>query len=91
MKKNEFYIYSDGMHQLCIRDFNTDEYIALDDHDILFIYSNSQENVRILKNNNFEKRKEKLLMDLGHWHREPKDSKKLVEVLIKEMNLEKIK
>jgi len=41
IKQHELYIFSDGGHQLCVRDLDTEEYIALDEHDILFIYSDS--------------------------------------------------
>jgi hypothetical protein len=91
MKQNELYIFSDGNHQLCIKRSDTGEYMALDDHDILFIYSDSQTNTDILKNNNFENREEKLIFDSGHWHIRPKDSEKLAEKLIKELNLTLIK
>ena len=87
IKENELYVFSDGNHQLCVRNPVSGDYIALDDHDILFIYSDLNENIEILKNNEFEERKEKLILEEGHWHVRPSNSEELSDRLIKKLNL----
>ncbi len=90
IKNNELYVFQDGEHQLCIRDSDTGEYIALDDHDILFIYSESEQVIHICEKNGFENREEKLISDFGHWHYSPKDSSALGEKFINDLSLEPV-
>ncbi|MHC4742312.1 MAG: hypothetical protein ACYS8Z_10390 [Planctomycetota bacterium] len=88
VQDNELYIFSGGDHQLCSRRYDTEEYIALDDHGVLFIYSDSEETGEICRANGFEKRHEKLILQASHCHFRPPDADTLRELLIQQLNLE---
>jgi hypothetical protein len=90
LKNNELYVFQDGEHQLCVRDTGSGEYIALDDHDTLFIYSDFEQVMAICKKNGFENREEKLISETGHWHCELKDSAVLCQKLINALSLEPV-
>ena len=90
MRKNEPFIFSDGAHQLCIRDMNSDEVLALDEQGILFVYSEAPHILELLERNGFENRKEELLYDVPHLHIWTQESRELAEKLIEALNLERV-
>lgn len=90
LQEYELYLFSDGFHQLCVRREDTGEYIALDDHGILFIYSDSEHIAKICLNNNFENRNEKLIFKQPHWHYSPAGSEKTKDIVIQKLSLKAV-
>lgn len=86
----ELYIFSDGMHQLCVRRKDTGEYFAIDDHGILFIYSDSEDTVDLCLENGFENRNEKLFFEQPHWHYSPSDSDNIRDIVIEKLSLKAV-
>jgi hypothetical protein len=87
IRQNEAFVFSDGSQQFCIKRPDTDEHIALDDHGILFIYSDSKRFVELCRDYGFRRKKRKLIYANGHWHIRPGDSQNLAKKLIKELGL----
>jgi hypothetical protein len=90
IKSNEKYVFQDGSNQLCVKRSDTGEYIVLDDHGILFIYSGSLCFAELCKEAGLEERLEKLIYASGHWHRSPKDADKLANKFIRDLGLKPI-
>ena len=91
MKRNETFVFSDGDNQLCVKRPDTDEYITLDDHGVLFIYSESEQFVDICQRNGFTRKRRKLFYTNGHWHICPEDSESLGRKIIKELKLRPVR
>jgi hypothetical protein len=89
MKKHEDVIFHNGFHDLMLRIPETGDYVAFDEHGLIFIYTN-QDYSEILKNLKAEyKPNEKLIYEFNHWHYcLPKGREKLAE-MIKDFELEK--
>ncbi len=89
MTKHEDVIFHNGYHDLMLRNPETGDYIAFDEHGLIFIYTN-QDYSEVLKNLNAEyKPEEKLIYEYNHWHYcLPKGQEKLAE-MIKDFELEK--
>ncbi len=65
---NEAFVFRDGGHQLCVRDLDTDEYIALDDHGLLFLYSEDPVYYGLFRECGFELREDEIIYMLPHYH-----------------------
>lgn len=87
---NEKVVFQDGGGQLSIKNPNTDEYITLDEHGVLYVYSSSPRLKKLFIQYGFGERREKLISDSGHWHISPSGAEKLRSDLIKALNLKKI-
>jgi hypothetical protein len=64
-------IFSDGGSMLCVRRPDSGEYLALDEHGILFVYSTDPTYLRLHEELGFPKRTTELLFESGHWHIRP--------------------
>ena len=82
MTEHEDVIFHNGYHDLMFRNPDTGDYIAFDEHGLIFIYTNEDYSA-ILKNLEAEYRpNEKLIYELNHWHYcLPEGQKKLAEMI----------
>ena len=89
LDKYEEVIFHDGYHDLMIRRPNTGDYVAFDEHGLVFIYT--QENYSDKLNNLglVYKAKEKLIYEFGHWHYRSASGREDLKNLISELGLEK--
>ena len=74
IRANELCVFQDGGNQLCVRIPDTPEYIALDDHNILFVYSQRPSFRQALVESGLKEQANPLLFEKPHWHVMPKDS-----------------
>jgi hypothetical protein len=81
-------VYSDGGNTICIRRPDTGEYLALDEHGILFVYSSDPGFLKALEQVGFENRVEPLLFEAPHWHIRPPRAEELEQWFIKRLALE---
>ena len=81
-------VFSDGGSILCIRRVDTGEYLALDEHGILFVYSSDTAFMRVLEQIGFERRVEALLYEAAHWHIRPPKCEEQEQWFIDRLGLE---
>ncbi len=89
MTKHEDVILYNGYHDLMFRNPDSGDYLVLDEHGLIFIYTD-QDYSEILKNLGTEyKPDEKLIYEFDHWHYcLPEGREKLAE-MIKDFELKK--
>jgi hypothetical protein len=87
IENNAEYIFSDGMHQLCVKDPESDRYLAFDDHGIFFLYQPLLEDTEFFETLGFKQRKAKLLFEIPHFHVTPGNSEELAKKFIAELQL----
>lgn len=68
IRKNEDWVFQDGGSQLCVRCAGGGDYLVLDEHGILFFYSDDNGFRDLCQELGFEERAEPLLYESGHWH-----------------------
>jgi hypothetical protein len=90
VRENEVYVFTDGMHQLCIKDPESERYLAFDDHSIFFFYEYTAADVEIFRSHGFEHRTAKLLYSTPHYQITPPNSEKLERKFVTELGLEKV-
>ena len=88
IKDNERMIFQDGYTQLCVRDADSGDYIALDEYDLLWIYSNDPKFADICGNFGFEDRPEQLISQRPHWRCSLDDSPQLRDRFVSALILE---
>lgn len=89
MTKHEEVIFHNGYHDLMIRNPDSGEYMAFDEHGLVFIYTDGDYR-EILKNLKVAYRPdEKLLYEFEHWHYSLPDGRKKLDEMIKDFGLKK--
>src|SRR5579863_4944642 len=89
VKANEAYVFSDGMHQLCLKDPGGDRYLAFDDHSIFFLYLPLPEDAELFKALGFENRRAEPLFGFPHFQHTAADSEKMEMNFITALGLQK--
>jgi len=56
IQQNEMYVFSDGMHQLCFKEPESNHYLAFDEHGIFFVYSPTSADAEVFRSLGFEQR-----------------------------------
>lgn len=89
MTKHEDVIFHNGYHELMLRNPDSGDCLAFDEHGLIFIYT-SQDYSEILANLEAEyKPEEKLIYEFNHWHYNlPEGGEKLAD-MIKDLGLKK--
>src|SRR5690606_24717863 len=82
LNKYEEVIFHDGYHELMIRRPTSGEYIAFDEHGLIFIYTKENYSNALNKYGLNYKADEKLIYEFDHWHYRPangsEDLKKMI-------------
>ena len=90
IRDNEPFVFQDGYTQLCVRDDDTGEYIALDEYGLLWIYADDDRFVEVCRRNGFEERPEHLISDGGHYRRSLADAAEQRDRFLRELDLEEV-
>ena len=80
-------VFHDGGSMICVRSSDSGEYIALDEHGTLFIYSSDRGYLNLSEELGFESRVNELIDAQGHWQVRPAHHQKQSRNLIKSLNL----
>jgi hypothetical protein len=73
VRANEFFVFSDGAHQLTVKDPAREHYLTLDEHGIFFVYGAGEGNLTLFRSLGFVEHDAPLLYTLPHFHRVPPD------------------
>jgi len=87
IRRNEEFVFQDGSVQLCLKIPGSPEYIALDDHGILFIYFDPPEIIELLAEHGFAYREESLIYESPHWHVSHRDDRLRQDQFVSELGL----
>lgn len=80
-------VFHDGGSMLCAKDLETDEYIALDEHGTLFIYSDDRAYLGLCEQVGLENRENELINAQGHWQVRPKHHEEQGKQFVQWLNL----
>mgnify|MGYP001208517390 CR=1 FL=1 len=87
MTKHDDVIFHNGYHDLMLRNPKTGDYVAFDEHGLIFIYTNKDYS-EILKNLEADYRAdEKLIYELNHWHYCLSEGREKLAEMIKDFEL----
>jgi hypothetical protein len=89
IQANEDYVFSNGMHQLCLKDPESDRYLAFDEHGIFFLYSPRDGDADLFKSLGFESRYAEPLYGIPHFQHTGPDAETMEMKFITELGLEK--
>ncbi len=73
VRVNEFFVFSDGAHQLTIKDPAREHYLTLDEHGIYFVYEPAPANHDVFRALGFAERRAQLIHTLPHFQRVSED------------------
>ena len=87
--QNEIYVFSDGAHQLCLKDPNSNRYLAFDEHGIFFLYSPTTEDIEAFRSFGFESRNAEPIFSKPHFQHVTPEPEKLEMKFLSELELTK--
>jgi hypothetical protein len=90
IRTHEELVFQDGGNQLCIRCAEEGDYLALDEHGILFLYTEGDGFAAICRELGFEERTQPLLCEGGHWHVRPPHAMERAQSFVDELGLEAV-
>jgi hypothetical protein len=73
-RANEFFVFSDGAHQLTVKDPAREHYLTLDEHGIFFVYEPTPSHHDVFRALGFGEREAPLIYALPHFHRVSSDA-----------------
>ena len=88
IQANEKYVFSDGMHQLCAKDPESDRYLAFDDHGVFFLYSPLPSDAAIFRTLGFEERYAEPIFGNPHYQCAPPGSEQMEQKFLAALQLE---
>lgn len=88
LDKYEEVVFHDGYHDLMLRRPETGDYIAFDEHGLVFIYTQDNYSDTLDKLGLTYKANEKLIYQFDHWHYRPANGRQDLKNLIDELGLE---
>lgn len=74
VRANEFFVFSDGAHQLTVKDPAREHYLTLDEHGIIFIYEPAPAHRDVFRTLGFADREAALIYALPHFQRVSDDT-----------------
>lgn len=86
VRANEFYVFSDGAHQLTLKDPARDHYLTLDEHGIIFVYAPTPAHHEVFRSLGYDEVESTLIYTLPHYHRVAPDTR-LQEQFIQSLGL----
>jgi hypothetical protein len=89
VQENEAFVFSNGLHQLCIKDPDSEHYLAFGDHSIFFIYSPTDKDIDLFHSLGFEPRRAEPIYSVPHFQSSPPDSEILEAKFVGDLKLEK--
>lgn len=88
LNKYEEVIFHDGYHDLMLRRPETGDYIAFDEHGLVFIYTQDDYSFTLENFGLTYKANEKLIYQFDHWHYRPANARQDLKNLMDELGLE---
>jgi len=88
---NDEYVFSNGMHQLCVKDPDGNRYVAFDDHGIFFLYSPFPTDAQLFRTLGFEERYAEPLYAKPHYQCAPKNSDIMEQKFVADLQLQAAK
>ena len=88
LDKYEEVVFHDGYHDLMLRRPETGDYIAFDEHGLIFIYTQDNYSDTLEELGLTYKANEKLIYQFDHWHYRPANGSENLKKLINELGLE---
>ena len=80
-------VFHDGYHDLMIRKPETGDYVAFDEHGLIFIYTQQNYSDMLIGLNLKYKPNEKLIYEFEHWHYRSESGREDLKKLISELGL----
>jgi hypothetical protein len=80
--------FYDGFHDLMLRRPETGDYIAFEEHGLVFIYTGDDYSDTLEELGLIYKSNEKLIYQFDHWHYRPANGRHDLKNLIEELGLE---
>ena len=74
VRANEFFVFSDGAHQLTVKDPAREHYLTLDEHGIFFVYAPGPANYGVFRTLGFAERESPLIYAQPHFQRVSSDT-----------------
>ena len=90
IRASEPFVFQDGYTQLCVRDDDTGEYIALDEYGLLWIYADDDRFEEVCRAAGFEERPEELISGREHWRCALPDAPARRERFVKALCLDEV-
>jgi hypothetical protein len=87
IQENEIYVFSDGAHQLCFKEPQSDHYLAFDEHGIFFLYAPTAEDDEIFRSLGFESRHAEPIYSKPHFQHLPPEPEKLEMKFVSQLGL----
>lgn len=89
VRENEDYVFSDGMHQLCVKDSKSAHFLTFDDHGIFYIYLHTPADVEVFRSLDFEPRSAEPIYSIPHFQHVSPNSETLEMKFVTELGLER--
>jgi len=85
--KHELVIFHDGMHDLMIRDAVSGDYLAFDEHGLIYLYT-SRDTSGLMQGHGLQYRANgRLIHEFDHWHVSPPNAPDLLVDLVRDLAL----
>jgi hypothetical protein len=90
IEEYEDVVLLDGGSQLCVRANDGSEYLAIDDHGLLYFYSESNWFGELCRDCEFRDEVRPLIMTAPHWHYRPAHAEERWGQFIRRLNLDAV-
>jgi len=90
VRANEFFVFSDGAHQLTVKDPEREHYFTLDEHGVFFVYAPAEVDRGVFEACGFPARESRLIYEYLHYHRVPANPA-LQQQFIRELGLLRVR
>jgi len=90
VRANDFFVFSDGAHQLTVKDPKREHYFTLDEHGIFFVYEPTKTDREAFRVTGIPEQESRLIYDYPHYHRVP-STPALSQQFIRELGLLDVK
>jgi len=87
IRSHEELVFLDGGMQISVRCAGGGDYLVLDEHAILFLYSDDEGFEDLCRELGFEECAQPLLYEAGHWHVRPDNAKEHAESFVSRLGL----
>jgi hypothetical protein len=87
IRQNENYIFSDGMHQLWVKDTETKRYLVFEDHGVFNLYFPNSDDEELFRSLGFQKRFADPIFSIPHFHCTANSSEAIEIKFVSEMGL----
>jgi len=87
VRATEELVFHDGGSMVCVKRLDNEDYLALDEHATLFVYSHDRSYLHLCERSGFENRVNELISAAGHWQVRPANHEAQERQLIRQLGL----